>query len=603
MEEIVEFEQVRMYDNKDCKLNNILVRVKKSPSRIGNKMTSLLSMMDKAQDIIVIYSRALISAEIEEKLYNRNKEGVRCYFLTSQKNYEYLTNNPMKHLIIRAIEDMHSSFILIDPNGDSAGFWFPNPNLQDEKLNKRIKLEKNQISALFSRFIDLYWGSESELFFGDERPKAQSISTGAKQARTIVGKNTSIKKTDLNEIDQLFDEHIDTLTIPRIYQDKIEDVFLLDNADKAIFETGKLTKRHVLNAAETNGKQIFIGLASELFINGEGNSWVFSEDFGLHLNKTQVLQVEKWSRAQWEYVQETKIDNIDNAPIVPSNQDWENPSDQKIALEDTIERDMGTLVCKDMDEWKSEYEAWTKESKINTPLNSPDDIVYAHNIKLTRTVSPPFLLKKEGNKHKIYKLWIDYIEKIKSRCMEIEDIENTIEDSLNSFEDKKSKKLIKKHLKAQKKNRGIIMNVGQSIEAYNPNDMHNWNLKELDTDVEKLDKVISLYLEGVRELVKALEILKTEDLNEIEIQDEGKIKLYGHRKKLVDVLSKFSEQNLRDLQIDIEKKPKRTPPKVGELWEYNNRNYIIISKINEVELAKEVAIKYENAIVAVLRNK
>ncbi len=597
---IIDFKQQSRFDNSNLRLNNVLVRLNQKSSKSQDAVNELLLLVSKAEEVIIIYSNQLVSADLENIVNERFNNGVRCYFLTSENNYKDISKNPFRDLIIRQSEkEINMSFILVDPKINPLGIWSPQPIIKN-KFTKFLHLNKEQIKDLYELFVESFWKSNSEIVHGSA-PQIKNILISSTETIKRKFKPKSIMNTDLSKIDNKFHDEIKLLTLPRNMQINIEDTLLLESANKIILEPGKFTKQLILSS-DNISNEVQLGSVSEMLIETENETWIFTDELGIKLDTTQIQKTMNWIQTGWKYVSEISILEL-KGDFVPEDQNWGQVNNEDIIRIDNIHNEtLEPLVLETMDDWLHEFIAFEKD-EIKTEIILQEQIRYAKYIEASRTVIPPTIDKSKSNKHRIYDLWPKFLMQITSSINKTTKIFEDIKSYEKSFKDKASNKLLKDFIKSQSKTIEELTSIKNATNKLleNKNGMNFWDENSIGKNVNKLNDYLEVFLNHTRELGKGIEIQKDKDWNELEALDKSKAKLKGNRKQLVKVLTKFNKINLRELQIDFNSKPPYLPPKIGELWEHNNTNYIIISTIEEINVAKAIASKYENAKLAILR--
>jgi hypothetical protein len=596
------FQQEKLFKNPVERLEDIIIPLNQS-KKLDNKLSKLIDLISNANELVIIYSNELISGEFENKVNELRKKEVRCYFLTPSKNFTKLQKNPYRDMIIREsnIED-HSSFIIIDPKSNPKGVWSSQPITKD--ITKVLNLTKTQIKEFYIWFVYNFWNSSSELFFG-KLQKIKGIMLSEDEATNGISDMKNTVQFDLTTIDTNFFD-MEQLCIPNNIITEIDDTLLIENSNAIIFPYSKLTQRLILENKDL-GKEFFIGSTEELVIQLESESWIYGSDIGFKLSTKQKETVANWINSEHKYVKSIEVDKL-TSEFLTSNDDW-NVNSKKINYHSIVDQEEETiepLMLSSISDWLNEYTLYNKDKDkpaIKTEISPSDKLHYAKTILVKRDVHPPTLRKSDGKKHPIYENWINFFVQNITLVESIVKVFDEVSNYEKSFEDKESKKLIDKYLKSNSKIVKELEDRKSNFSKFleDKNNMANWDLSNLEEDSREINEKIELFKKQTKELETELEKQKIQDLNELEAINKEKAKLKGDRKKIIDYLKTFNGKNLRDIIIDLSKKPPYLPCKVGELWLSKNRNYIIISEIKEIEPAINLVDRYENAIVAILR--
>jgi len=551
-------------------------------------------MVSKANHQILIFTSNLASSDIEDVVHELVKDKkVRCYLLTASKTYEILKKSPFEDMVIRSKSSINCTFVIVDPKTKPAGIWSPDPLVEPE-FKRTIKLEQGQIKELFGYFIQHFWSSQKEIFFGVEKDlRKLEIS---KNELIAFDQQSTMMPTNLRNIDDKFFGKKHFLTLPRFTHASIDDTLLMDDTEVLLFEPGKLTKELVKSVNDK--AEIYIGLTQEMLLENSKTSWVFTEEFGIRLHPSQMRIVKTWNTPMWKYVLKQKIGEI-TTPIIPSQASWVdlNP----VSIEDEIIENVPPVSFEDIDDWLEEYKLH-QQDRIRTDFQLEEKERLARSIKAVRNIAPPFL-EEDATKHRIYQIWPELLKKISSIIDRNLETIDKIRNHEKSFKDKTTNKSIKDFIKNHTKKYDHLYTIRNKIDDLlnQCESMPSWNDNEIMSYIDQVNQISEKILNSTRDLSTIIENQKNADLDELEVLKQKKFKLKKERMNLLDYLKKYSKTNLRDLQIDPKSRPPYLPPTTGELWEYKNYNFIVIEEIEEIEHAKALASKFENALIAVKR--
>lgn len=146
-------------------------------SSFTNHLDGVLSLINRAEQTVVISSFLIADKQIEDAIVNKTDEGVRIYILTAaskrllqEVNNEFdekaraihidMLKRLSKHALVRSSERIHAKIVLSDPKNNPAGMLLT-ANLTTDALVRNqelsVNLEKYEIKEAYDILRHVFW--------------------------------------------------------------------------------------------------------------------------------------------------------------------------------------------------------------------------------------------------------------------------------------------------------------------------------------------------------------------------------------------------------------------------------------------------------------
>ena len=316
--------------NSDTTLKMFWELIEQEPRKSENIdiLSKILTMVRSSKEMVLIYSPKLTYGDLRIELKKRGDLGIRAYGLIQNIN---LHKDLIDFGIFRESNELHSSFILIDPETNPKGIWFVGELTRGLELEFYLELDPDQIKEMWAHFTHLFWNSTgNELFFG--KVKNSSNKTPHQREVTPRSYNTSRR----GGFDGIFSEVIEKMIIPSEIAFEFEDYLVFP---KELAIELREESREIINLIDLNRINV---IASDKFPYGyaligkekSADKMIFSSDLMFQMTEKQAnLFNEHYDTNTWHFIPEKKIKDI-KKEIILEGDNWNKHKNRKIRSEE-----------------------------------------------------------------------------------------------------------------------------------------------------------------------------------------------------------------------------------------------------------------------------
>lgn len=504
---------------------------------------SIINLIKNAEEIIVIYSPKITLPELKIELEKSRKKGIRIYAITANiQNHQNLFECGM----MRYKNNIHSTYILVDPKTKPDGKWFPGELTSKTMPPLIITLNENQIREFLEHFSHEFWNNDGqELFFNkirkippleDRKPTTPTIMNATSRDDFSYFQGSEIKEMQLpSNKPPEFNHHISARKIVTQLNEKTRD--MIEEIDHSWTNLYGIKK-------DTFGY-------AKLETGDRTDKVVFSWDYAIILDSDQVKEIEKsLPEEEWRFCPEKAINEI-KSDIIEENDNWENLVPKSIQEKGKMELEKQQSMT---------IEDWIKD--LPRP-KIPDYGGLFKEVTYSWKLSPP-IFPVGAQKHRLYSLWDRFERELQSQIdKEIQKMKKAIE---------QSKKLKIENIK--------IITMESKITGL----------------IEEIDKMKSLewrYMPDTGDVKRGIE--KIHELEEqFLIEIEKKVSETKKEEKSNELHEVLNLGSTKQKEPDI---PPKTLPKIGILFEKGNEIYLQIEYHEEISIAQKKAPIYHAKIV------
>ena len=517
-----------------------------------------IEIIKHATNMVLIYTRELLSHEILEALEKASSKGVRIYAIIQEYNKDDVKKFP-KGIFKIFNSDIYSSFIIADPNTpQSTGLWINKSIISDNMPAERVvELKADVIRELWAHFSYMFFSLNEEIANGKlySNVKSESIPHVSENLKYTSRKFMpgNIEESTIEFIalpEESFIAKDELFNIVDYFDDSTEIMVPLDDITKEFLEdVTKYSENYRVRI--TAGRVPYGVMALKNINNKKISKRAFMPDFSIAVNSRDSFSDLK-SAARWRFIHEKKYSNI-KGKVILWNSKWS--VDRATYFQDSVEMHLKDVNCETIDDWLN--------SNCGEP-NIPDDLPLARMVILKWKVHPPYL-PKNAKKHPLYNNWSEFENKIMKN---VDIMKDRINKKIN-YAEKEMKK--KKHYIAFQRRAQEIIDKFDSIKNMG---IHG-NCVAANDAIKKFRDLEKEYCELVKEYFKDYEY-KTE-------------------------LDAFEKGNNPCKQMGLPIIPLKSLPKVGVLYRANNKDYLVIKSTDDIDLAKKEEENYDSTRIVVKR--
>lgn len=505
---------------------------------------SILNICKKAKETIIIHTPKLTLPELSIVLEELNSKGVRIYSMTTNLNI----HQPLfKRGIMREKKHTLSTYLLIDPNTNTKGLWYPGELTSESLPEIIVELNKKQIDELWRHFSHEFWkATGQELFFGKMRKTPEYDGKPPEVSGTL---NCTARKT----AEMFNDLEIEVMHLPSNKPEEFQEYLMTKTLVTKIEE-----KTKELTVELDHEWTSLMGTTSHTigFLRGKNAhrdviTIVYDWDCMIILDETQTKEIDEYIPVpEWEYKTHKQVAEIKNEIILES-EGWDNPKPRKI--EKTGEQRLDDVESNSIDNWME-----------NLPRPQIPKFGGLYNkITYKWTLHPPYI--PEGSKkHRLYERWTNFENNMEKKIDAIiNEMNQTIQEQ-NKLNIKETKKITTES------------NINGWIKKLQEIKQEDWRYKQDSGDAKRaigqIEEIINIFTEEIKG-------------NKLSDNKEG-------QNELEEILSNGIKDK-KEIKV-----PQKTLPIKGTLYEKGNQNYILIQEAEEIKDIEKSAKDHKATIVA-----
>jgi len=358
----------------------------------------LVMMLDSAKDSICVASFLIADSYIIQAMLRASERGVRVYLLTAsetqllrepKEDNEFDALRLKEHIrtleqlagrvLVRTGENLHSKFVLVDPQSSQAQGFLLTANLTSEALTRNVEigveLDSDEVHDLFRQFLIGFWiESSNELLEPGSISKIEPLSDVVLPSPLQLLSTTSRTSTIKQRVDALIDAAKSEIIVSSFGIDMKHEttqkiiqaaragtkVRILSrprpnkntmNALIALVEAGAEVRGHRwLHAkcvlADTN--EGWSGLVMTSNVESHGLDKGFESGISLHGKDADSLyaMAENWWRNFPQLLfTKKKLGDVEGDVLL-----WSDETLKKITIKKRYEEDLGEFTAKSFDE-------------------------------------------------------------------------------------------------------------------------------------------------------------------------------------------------------------------------------------------------------------
>lgn len=524
-----------------------------------NWVQKVMEVLELAERFIVIHTPYIVHPNIIRVLEKKKDNGVRIYILV--ENIDFHKN--YKFGIFRYKKPIRTTYILIDPKTKKKGLWLDSPLSTKDMPSIIVELKSKQVKELLCHFIYEFWKSKEEVFFGKKSHETQ-ISDPVPEIPTHL--SLTARKLDSSIFEELVE--VSDIILPPVTNVSVEQYYYANKVGIPLSEDFKEVVELIRDDDEKEilaSNSVSFGFISGKISNQNYRYYIFHEDIVIRLDDDQY-NFDPWYGFNWVFHKSKKLGEI-KGPIILFDDDWDKKNFRHIKDVELIElKD----ELSDILDWKKIY-----DNKEQYMLNRKEELskklsqnkLLARKVIYKIQVVPP-CLPKGAKMHRLYRSWEEFEQKIKNG------IKNWLE-TIDKYIDSVRTAKIKKKMRTE-----FISRANNFKEKLN---------KYYQTELTRLSKPeVEDILEQLINIEKELFELIDRSYEEISKKKQTEYEPF--------IGPDIEKSKRKESFIGLEA-PYRTLPRIGKLYEFNNKNYLVIEYIDEIEQAKEESKKYGAKVV------